>query len=164
MGARFEIKIENADQFERLFRESPKVVAREIHNSLDEASGLVLRDAVRGAPIGATAQLQNSLTRDIRPLEASVFTIQPYAPRVEFGSGGRGKAGIPARPVSPSELFDWARRKLGDEGLAYPISKTISKFGTSPHPFMLPAKEKNERNIIKLFERAIENIVKALET
>ena len=54
-----------------------------------------------------------------------------YSQNVEFGSS--------PHYVSAKHLKDWARRKLGDENLAYPIAKSISKKGTKEQPFMRPA-------------------------
>jgi hypothetical protein len=41
-------------------------------------------------------------------------------------------------PIAP--LKDWARRKLGDENIAYAIRNKIAKYGIRAHPFMRPAK------------------------
>lgn len=42
--------------------------------------------------------------------------------------------------VSPEHLKGWARRKLGDEGAAYPVAKKISKEGFEPQPFVRPGR------------------------
>jgi len=35
-------------------------------------------------------------------------------------------------------LRPWARRKLGDENLAFPVARSISIHGTKPQPFLRP--------------------------
>lgn len=40
-------------------------------------------------------------------------------------------------PIAP--LKDWAKRKLGNEMIAYAVQKKISKLGTTAKPFFRPA-------------------------
>lgn len=60
-----------------------------------------------------------------------LYTNVEYAEGVEFGTS--------PHYVSPKELKDWARKKLGDENAAFPIAKKISLRGTDAQPFFRPA-------------------------
>lgn len=66
-----------------------------------------------------------------------------YARAIEFGTK--------PHHVNPEDLKLWARRKLGDEGAAYPIAKKIAMFGTQRQPFMFPAKLQVERIWVRRF-------------
>jgi hypothetical protein len=55
----------------------------------------------------------------------------PYAEDVEEGT--------PPHWIEDIEpLKGWARRVLGDEQLAYPVRRSIAKFGTKPQPYAEP--------------------------
>ena len=157
-----DIKIPNADQFSKLLAEAPQIVAGELRRALEKGSDIILGNAVKRTPSGATNHLRDSIAKDVRPFEASIFSTLTYAPKVEFGSGARGDGQIPAVPVAGKELLDWARRKLGNEGLAYPIAKVISQQGTYAHPYLNPAAEDEKDRVIGFFEDALQNIVSKL--
>ena len=53
--------------------------------------------------------------------------------------------------VSASDLKGWAKKKLGDEKLAYAVSKSIAKKGTQAQPFMRPAFDEVRNFWIKVF-------------
>ena len=54
-----------------------------------------------------------------------------YSAAVEFGSRPHF---VPIKP-----LLEWARRRLGDENIAYAIRAKIAKEGMNARPFMRPA-------------------------
>jgi len=56
-----------------------------------------------------------------------------YAPVIQHGS----KPFVP--PIKPLKL--WARRKLGEEGLAYKVRHKISKKGINKNPYVTRAVE-----------------------
>jgi hypothetical protein len=58
----------------------------------------------------------------------------PHAEFVEFGSRPHWA------PIGP--LKEWARRKLGNEKLAYPIQRKIAKKGIKEKPFFWPSVNK----------------------
>lgn len=60
-----------------------------------------------------------------------VSATAPYAEEVEYG----------AKPklVNIEDLKRWARIKLGNEKLAYPIQKKIARKGTPAQPYLEPA-------------------------
>ena len=73
-----------------------------------------------------------------------------YAAAVEFGS-------VPHwAPIAP--LKQWAKRKLGDEGAAYAVQKTIAKKGTKPKPFLRPAYMK----VIPGYKKKIKRILRSV--
>lgn len=81
-----------------------------------------------------TGRLRASITTRLvggkRYRSAQTGTNVQYAADVEFGSG--------PKHVPIDALKAWAKRKgLGEEA-AYPIQQQIEKYGTKPHPFLLP--------------------------
>jgi len=59
--------------------------------------------------------------------------VPEYAAYVEFGT--------PPHWVPIEPLKGWARRVLGDEGVAYDVQKGIAENGTDPQPFFRPGVE-----------------------
>lgn len=53
----------------------------------------------------------------------------------------------------------WARIKLGDEGLGYPIARSIARKGTKPHPFFEPGIDESMPIVERLFEQAGTKII-----
>lgn len=80
-------------------------------------------------PIGGTGNLQGSITTRIEQngrleqlISGVVFSTATYVQYVEFDT-------IPHyAPIAPLKL--WARVKLGNENLAYPVRAAIAKRGT----------------------------------
>jgi hypothetical protein len=62
---------------------------------------------------------------------AQVGPAAEYGKEVELGSA--------PHTVPIDDLIKWAKRKGLDEDAAYAIQKHIEKYGTMPHPALLPA-------------------------
>jgi HK97 gp10 family phage protein len=62
---------------------------------------------------------------------------------------------VPARA-----LFAWAKFKGKGVGFAYAVAKTIEKKGSKAHPFLKPAFESEQNQVLKFFNRAIELTLK----
>lgn len=78
------------------------------------------------APVD-TGRLRNSIK--VKPTNRGLLIwMVDYAKYVEYGTN--------PHVVSAKHLKRWAKLKLGDENLAYPIAKKIAKYGTRPNPFI----------------------------
>ena len=64
-----------------------------------------------------------------------------YGLDIEFGTN--------PHYVNPEELKDWAKRKLGDEELAYAVSRGIARKGTRPQPFVRTAVNTKLKKIVE---------------
>ena len=90
--------------------------------------------AVRNAPSGATDELRQRINFEPKQYGATEYMLisaSLHSAPVEFGTK--------PHKVNPMWLKAWARRKLGNEDLAYPVAKKIAKVGTDAHPFFYPA-------------------------
>jgi hypothetical protein len=111
----------------------------------------VVNDARSMAPVHLTTLRQSILPGDIivtrDNVMAKVVANIHYAAAVEFGS----------RPHFPpvDALKDWAAKKLGDEGLAFVVARSISQKGTRPQPFLGPALLKNQSTFRREIARAV---------
>lgn len=82
-----------------------------------------------------------------------------YAFYVEYG---RRAGKLPP----PDELAQWAYKKFrikdrkAAEAMGWALAKKIAKEGTHPHPFFVPAVEKNKKQIIETLQNAINNSVR----
>ena len=139
-------------------------VAKKIEQETGYAALEVQQLAAQKAPfnlgrLGASIQVQRQarsvkLSRRLRGQAARVTYIVGtplrYAASVEFGS-------VPHwAPIGP--LKQWAKRKLGDEGAAYAVQKTIAKKGTKPQPFLRPAYKK----VIPGYKKEIKRILRSV--
>jgi HK97 gp10 family phage protein len=137
-------------------------VAKKIEQETGYAALEVQQLAARKAPhnlgrLGSSIQVQRQarsvkISRRLRGQAARVTyivgTALKYAAAVEFGS-------VPHwAPIGP--LKQWAKRKLGDEGAAYAVQKTIAKRGTKPQPFLRPAYMK----VIPGYKKKIKRILR----
>jgi HK97 gp10 family phage protein len=76
--------------------------------------------------------------------EAFVGTVVDYAPYVEYGSGPH-KTNVGSQDFV-DKITTWAMRK----GIAnpWPIIKHIRKYGTDPQPFMRPALDRMNGDVV----------------
>ena len=132
-------------KFEWNGKEAIKDFDRAMFKSLFESANLVLNDAKTGLEAVDTAQLLNSLDKQITKNNAVVGTNDEKAPWIEFGTRPH-KA-----PFGP--IKEWVNRKGIDPKAAWPIWKKIATKGTSPKPFLLPALTRNIRKIIAVFRK-----------
>ena len=107
-------------------------------------------------PIGGTGNLQASITTRIEQngpvnqlISGVVFSTSRYAEYVEFDT-------IPHwAPIAPLKL--WARVKLGDERLAYPVQRAIARRGTrGQHMF--------ERSVVPTHSYAVPRLQAAVDS
>jgi hypothetical protein len=111
---------------------------------IDETTIACVREAKPNAPKDTTL-LQGAI--QMRPAVKKNITVSgewgafnnKYALYVELGTDPHYP------PVSA--LRGWARRKLGDENLAYAVVKAIGKKGTKPQPFLRPAADREYPNL-----------------
>ena len=80
-----------------------------------------------------TFALKRSIHSDARPMSARIYSMKAYAMPVEYG---RRKG---SRPPPVRALMGWARRKLGNPNLAYPVAKAIARRGIKGRFFMKAA-------------------------
>lgn len=130
-----------------------------IANAMQMSILEVTRDARMAAPVD-TGNLRASIVPDLQMTPAEVQgivgTAVTYGPYIEFGT----KPHFP--PVGA--LIGWVRRHnlapAGQEArVAFLIARKISQRGTKAQPYLVPAFEKNETNIRRRFEGAVEVIV-----
>jgi len=127
--------------------------------AMRDSTLLVVRDAKINAPVD-TGRLRASILPEIVAGQDEVWGVVgsnlEYAPAVETGS----RPHMP--PIEP--LAAWVRRHhIGEEGYEYGIAMLIAwkiaAHGTRAQPYLIPAFEKNETNIRRRFEHAVEVIV-----
>lgn len=98
-----------------------------------------------------TGELRKSISQNISMMSGGIrSTIMPTVP---YG-GGVELGQAPGTYVSPQQLMGWAMRK----GLnPYAVSKSILKKGTQPKPFLFPAFDDNEENVILILGQSLDN-------
>ena len=88
-------------------------------------------------------------------------TTGGYAAYVEYGTRGGGKRTI--KSMIP-RITQWLRKKgkYGADGksMAFFISRKIVKQGTKPHPFFMPAVEKNKQALEQAIAEGVRESIK----
>jgi hypothetical protein len=74
--------------------------------------------------------LKNSITVGFKNNKLIIKTIG-YGRDIEYGK-------TPGTRVTPDELREWCKIKLGDESLAGAVAQKIYEEGTDPQPFIRP--------------------------
>ncbi len=111
-----------------------EIILKEADAYLDEIADFIFTESQenivkKGAIDEGTLLKSGNINRKF--LEKEIVYSAPYAAFVEFGT----EPHMP--PVEPLE--QWAKRKLGQEGIGWAIAKKIAKEGTEPKPFLRPA-------------------------
>jgi hypothetical protein len=105
-----------------------------------EAMGFLLKKALKEECPADTGDLKKSIDVEITNDKLHIVALE-YAMYIEKGT-------IPHFvPIEP--LKDWARRKLGDEKLAYAVRNHIAKYGTRPNEFIHRTIKNNMGKILK---------------
>ena len=120
--------------------------AKTIVPAVTESVLLLERDTKLNFPIGASGLGRNSIesgTQIVRgrilEVRGEVFSPLAYVSHVEFGTRPHW---VPIRPLKL-----WAKRKFGDENIAYAVRAVIAKRGTRAQKIFANALRKNTARI-----------------
>ena len=141
------------DEVAEALREFGQVVPQKLERAGRDIGVRIRRDAQAGAPVDET-RLRDSIEELVSRvgetlIRITVGTNVEYGEYHEFGTD-------PFFPP-PSELRDWARRRLGDADAAFPVAKSISETGISEKRFLRDALQEN-------LEWALDRIVTAIQS
>ena len=110
----------------------------------------IINDAKTNTPVN-TGMLRNSIRAErVGRTTWYVGSHVSYAAAIEYGTK-------PHMPPS-NELKYWARRKLGNEKLAYAIAKKIAQRGTKPHRMFRNALSVRAPRIKQLIDYAMKKM------
>jgi hypothetical protein len=88
--------------------------------------------AIKYAPVDqGFLRLNISLFPQILSNNYVLTSNADYSAAIEYGSRPHWA------PIDP--LKDWAKRKIGDESVAYAIQANIAEYGIKAHPYFRPA-------------------------
>ncbi len=161
------VSIEGLDQLLRNIDKAEKELHREAMKGLEKAGLEIIADAQQnlrdnGSVVTGLLRQSGKVQKvDEENLDVGFFDSQNrqsgYAYFVEYGR----RAG---RMPPPDELGQWAYKKfqLHDRKAAraagWAMAMKIAKEGTRPHPFFMPALDKNKNKIIDAIKDAIKKI------
>ena len=154
-----------AAAFDKLVKQLPDRVSDVLN-----ANALAIEASAKIAAPGDRGLLRQTISADTsKPLQKHITANAPYAAYVEFGTGilaAQYVASLPAdyqtfaaqfkrgkmRSIK-SVLFilmDWFKRVgIKDKSYQYFIAKKIFLKGVHPHPFLIPALIKQQKQIIR---------------
>lgn len=145
----YEIKIENLNELQAVFKKAPEATDRELQKATKDAGKLILATEKTEVPI-KTGQLRRSITLDYRPISVSVYPTVKYALTVHEG----------AKPhvIIPIRKQVLAFRKNGRVVFA----KRVNHPGNKPNKFVERTVDKTESPVNAFFVKALENIINFL--
>jgi len=155
------ITIKGVEELQRSFGNSKNLIRDVLQEGIRQSTEIIKQRARRKAgspPIVNTGNLARSINTKISGLRGEVgadSSAQKYAGVVEYG---RSPGKMP--PVEPIER--WARSKLGQSGLGFVIARKIKQKGTKAQPYFEPAVKESIAEIQRIFESAIETVMKRL--
>ena len=123
-----EIEAQGIDVITARFRRAPRTAADLIEKNLRTVGGLLVRQMrIELRVVKYTGQTERSVSTE--------YTAAPPVYQIKVGPTARQREVIRtgSKPHWPplEPLKRWARWKLGDEGAAYAIQRSIAKHGTS---------------------------------
>jgi len=152
MAEIIEIKIEGLDKLNKKLGGLNNVMVREqMRRTMYISTEKVKNEARKRVPVD-TGNLRRSI-RDIvqvsdKEVSGIVGPTEPYGAPVEYGS----KLHFP--PVGA--LKRWAEKR----GInPYALAVSISRKGTKPHPFLIPAFQEKAKEIVEEFKNAIDYLL-----
>ena len=145
------ITIKGKDETKKILETLPKRMGFALIKAMREAAIHIQSLAKEKAPVWR-GMLRVSIVQTVKTednkLVAEVGSGLPYASAVEFG---RKIGWFP--PLN--DLKVWARRKLGDERLAYPVARAIKRRGYREQPYLEPAIKEAAPRIQLIFNSRI---------
>jgi hypothetical protein len=144
------VKIEGKEELLNAFLKSPSVIERNVNEAIRKSVEFIKQNARRKAPVfeGTLKKAIVSKTSRMRGEVGIAEEAEKYGYVREYGR----RPG--SRMPPPNALKKWARIKLGDEGLAFPVAKSIARKGSLAHPFFEPAIEESMPTITGFFDKA----------
>lgn len=140
-------------------------IAEEVIVPVREANERTSRAIIKSARLNLkingtdnTGRLRNAIQVTKRTDRGLTYEL---APNVDYALGI--EEGTPPHKVKDfASLEDWAKKKLGNIKLAYPVSFKIAKEGTDPQPFWYPAIAKNEDTHIRNIKNELKKFYRKL--
>jgi hypothetical protein len=152
----YTVKIKGLDKLQSMFKTAPQKTYNEITRALAESGDQLVSDTVdkiKAKKLVDRGKLaQYTRTYPSGPLKQTIEVDAKYAVALEEGTG----------PFHPpiSALKGWARRKLGNEKLAYPVAKSIAKKGIKPRYYHKEALDRSIPKIQDIFSKIFNRIYK----
>lgn len=145
------VTIKGKEETQKLLDRIPKRLGLALLKAMRESAVLIQSLAKAKAPV-FRGLLRVSIVQNVREegnrIVGEVGSALPYAQVVEFG---RNQGWFP--PLENLRL--WARRKLGDDRLAFPIARAIKRRGFKAQPYLGPAAEEANPRISFIFTARI---------
>lgn len=165
--ATFSIKAKGVDTVLKAIAEKSARAAQVLNDEMNQFGITTVNDAKNNAPVDE-GELRRQISYVKTDLKVTVSVNVDYAAYLEFGTRSFAAAYVNSLPAEWQTFaaqfkgggggsFDefvmrlqrWCRLKLGDEQLAYVVARSIMIKGIRPHPYFVPAVEKNRIELIK---------------
>jgi hypothetical protein len=176
------IEVRGIDQLQRALRRAPELIKKRMGPALRRAGLHIEREAKLGLRregiSGATGKLQQSIvtTLDEDKLEARVgprLQVAPYAHHIELGRKPAGALDGKGPPVKFGSSLNrpfarWAEKKAGVTGALggkrnsdlYLIARAIKRKGWVAKPYMAPAAERAQAQVIAEVEKGVDQALR----
>ncbi len=151
------ITIKGGDETVKFLQRFPQRLRIALLRAMRESAVLVQSLAKVNAPVFRgllRVSILQGITEEGGKLVGHVGSALAYAPVLE---SGRTTGWFP--PIS--ELKVWARRKLGDERLAFVVGRAIKRRGFRAQPYLAPALEAGAPRIQTIFESRLREAIQA---
>lgn len=151
------ITIKGGEETVKLLQRFPQRLRIALLRAMRESAILIQSLAKVNAPVFRgllRVSILQGITEEGGRLVGHVGSALTYASVLE---SGRTTGWFP--PVS--ELKAWARRKLGDERLAFVIGRAIKRRGFRAQPYLTPAIEAGGSRVQAIFEARLREAIQA---
>ena len=152
------VSISGLDESKKFFEQAPKRLGLALVKAMQDSAILIQSLAKSRAPVFRgflRLSIVQSLKEEGNRIVAEVGSGLPYASVVEFGKTAGWFPNL-------TDLKVWARRKLGDERLAFAVGRAIKKRGFRAQPYLTPALEEAQPRVQLLFAARITQAVSEL--
>lgn len=151
MPGELEVKIDGLDNLKKLFKESPKIVTKNLNTAIKQSIFTLLANARVETPVDQGFLRNAGMVTSFQVLVGLLQNKAPYAQYVHDGT----------RPhwVPLNAIKGWADR----HGVpAFLVQRAIARKGTKARPFFKDSIDASQESIDKFFSQATTNIVEEL--
>jgi len=154
----FEIKVDNLDELQRLFKRFPAIVGEELKYTVKEVASLILETEKKEAPIGSYkgGNLRRSIEMKLFNIGAMIGPGKSanYALYVHEGTGIFGPKGSYITPKKAKMLAFRGR----DGRMVF--AKRVA--GQKPNPFVQRTVDQTEAKVNSIIDKTINNILQKI--
>ncbi len=162
----YQVKFEGWEKVQRYLAKFPEITMRELKTAMSQSVITIANEVRPNVPVGVSSMLRNSIGSEVKQ-EGPTSIIGRVGSSISEAYPVVMEAGARPHFPPPQNLARWVHLKLGVPteaalGVAFTISRAISRRGIKGRFFMKQAWERSQARVNDFFAKALTRIAEAI--